>query len=59
MESKDELLRLLKHVFREWEGYDPILQRDGDRVTPGNLELEILAPDVEPDEIISLVRKTR
>jgi hypothetical protein len=59
VESKEELLKLLKDVFREWEGYDPILQRDGDRVTPGNLELEILAPDVEPDEIISLVRKTR
>jgi hypothetical protein len=59
VESKEELLKLLKDVFREWEGYDSILGRNGDRVTPGNLELEILAPDVEPDEIINLVRKTR
>lgn len=59
MRSKEELLKLLKDIFRKWEGCDPILQRDGDKVTLGNLELEILASDVAPDEIISLVRKTR
>lgn len=57
--NKEELFRLLRGIFEGWEGYDAMLQRNGDRVTLGNLELEILAPDVTPDEIASLVGKTR
>ena len=55
VKSKEELFRLLKGVFEVWEGYDAMLQRNGDRVTPRNLELEVFAPDVSTDEIISLL----
>jgi len=55
--SKEELFNLLKSVFKTWEGYDSILRRNGDKVTPRNLEVETLVPDVTVEEIISLIRR--
>lgn len=57
--DKEELLRLLRGIVEGWEGYDGMLGRNGVKVTPRNLELEVLAPDVAPDEIIDLIRKKR
>jgi hypothetical protein len=55
VKNKEELFELLKGIFKEWEGYDSILQRNGEKVTPGNLELEIFAADVTADDVIALI----
>ena len=57
--DREELLRLLNEVINDWEGYDSILERNGDKVTPRNLELEVLAPDISPSDVIRLVEKPR
>jgi len=56
VQSREKLLKLLRRVFDEWEGYDQILGRNGDRITPGNLELEMLTADITADDVIALIR---
>jgi len=56
-ESKEALLSRLRDVFDDWEGYDAMLSRNGDKVTPENLEVEITAPDVTRDDIFGILKR--
>jgi len=57
--SKEEALEVLRRVVDEWEGYDSVLQRRGDKVTPRNTDLEVLAPGITAEEIIGAIKGRR
>ena len=35
--TKEEVIEFIKSIIREWEGFDNILNRNGDKVTKKNL----------------------
>jgi hypothetical protein len=55
MGSKDELFRAFEASFRRVGRLHSMVQRNGDRVTSGNIELEVLAPEISAEEITSLL----
>jgi len=49
--TKQELLEFVKTLFLEWESYDSIVGRHGDKVTPKNLDFKSFTTDITKQEL--------
>ena len=49
--TKEDLLLFLREVIKEWEGYDYILGRKSDKVTPKNLHFESFTDEISKMEL--------
>jgi hypothetical protein len=49
--TKQELLDFIKTLFLEWQQFDSLLGRQGDKVTPKNLDFESFTPDITKMEL--------
>lgn len=49
--TRADIIRLFERMKESWEGFDSILDRKGDRVTPSNLEFKDETGDMAREEI--------
>jgi hypothetical protein len=49
--TKQELLDFIKTLFLEWQQFDSLLERQGDKVTPKNLDFQSFTPEITKMEL--------
>ena len=55
--SKEEVMTLWQRMRRDWEGYDSILNRQGDKVTMNNLLFSSCTKEVTKEELVLSTRR--
>lgn len=56
IKSKEELIRRVKKIKKNWESYDSIARREGDKVTKENLYFYSFTDEVKKMELLGMKR---
>jgi len=54
--TKEELIKFVRQQFRDWEKFDSIIGRHGDKVTPSNLDFQSFTSEITKMELFGVQR---